>query len=183
MHKNWRWNLHGHLSLLPFTIGYALFCFVVYGARSWGFRSGVLIAIGGTRKDGSTRIWGNPGAQTIGTMTVFASTQEEAREDLHVHENCHVVEAQLFALGGAILTPVLFAALDWSPLLGIALGGFVGALAYTLAYGVCFLALWIAAGFGPWHESYRKNPFESLAYARQAAWLAATPAERAQVWS
>jgi hypothetical protein len=183
MNKLWKWFLPGHVWLLPFTVGYALFCFIAYGARSWGFRNGVVVAIGGTRPNGSTRIWGNPGAQTIGACTVFASTIEENRDDLHAHENCHVVEAMCFGLGGAALTPVVFALLSWSPLWGLALGGFIGAVLYSLAYGVCFLALWIAAGFGPWHASYRKNPFEVLAYSRQAKYVAMSSEQRSRVWT
>lgn len=178
MSKAWRWFVPGHVWLAPFTIGYAVFCFVVYGARSWGFRNGVVVAIGAPG-----RIWGRPGAQTIGACQVYADSAQENRTDLHVHENGHVVQAMAAALLGQLIVPLACVAIDWNALLGCALGGFIGALGYSIAYGVCFLVPFAAQGFARWHDAYEKNPFERQCYARQARWLEMSADERAGVWS
>jgi hypothetical protein len=183
MSKWWKWNLHGHASLAPFTLAYAVFCFIVYGARSWGVRSGVVVAIGDVNDKGVTRIWGRPGAQTIGACQCYADSTQINRVDLHVHENCHVVQAMAGALLGQALVPLACVALDWNALLGCALGGPIGAAGYALAYGICFLVPFAAQGFARWHDAYRKNPFEVQAYARQARWLEMTTEQRARVWS
>lgn len=180
MHKLWRWNLHGHISLLPFTLLYAVFCFVVYGARSWGLRRGVVICVG----ERLGRMFPGTGAQTIGGCTIYANTTEELREDLHVHENCHVVQAQAAALLGQVVVPLAFAAIDWPIPIGCAIGGPVGALGYSLVYGFCFLGAWTIRGFGPWRDAYHANPFEVQAYRRQTTWLHSMTAEqRKAVWS
>lgn len=180
MSKLWRWNIHGHIALLPFTLAYAAFCFVVYGARSWGFRNGVIVCVAprlGTMFPGT-------GGQTIGACTAYANTTELARVDLHVHENCHIAQAMAAALIGQVLVPLTCAALDWSPAVGCAIGGFVGALGYALAYGVLFLVAWIARGFGPWRDAYHANAFELQAYRRQALYVhELSPAQRTRVWS
>ena len=177
MHRYWKFNLHGHAALLPFTIGYALFCFVVYGARSWGFKGGLLLCIA------SKPMIGRPGAQTIGAAQCYADSTQIARMDLRVHETVHVVQAMCGALIGQVLTPVLFAALGWPIEWGCILGGFCGAALYSLAYGLCFLVAWIAQGFGDWRNAYHAVFFEKQAYARQAAWLAMSKEQRAEVWS
>lgn len=133
MSPRWRYFLPGYLWALPHTlVGLALA--IVYRAHSWWWHQGVLVAIGGKRPDGSTRIWGNPGAQTHGWLLFAASEDEFARRDLRVHEFVHVVQ------------------------------GFVGGPLYMLAYGACFLWAWMVRGFGPWHEAYAANPFERMAY-------------------
>lgn len=177
MHKNWRWNLHGHISMLPFTLLYALACLVIYRGESWGFRNGVLTCIGpklGTLIPGT-------GAQTIGGCQVYADTWQRARRDLHVHENGHIVQQMVCALVGLILTPAVLALLGYSPAWG-ALGGFLGTPLWGVAYGACFFALWIAQRAG-WRKAYRANPFEVQCYDAAAAYTAGTLETRAKAWT
>lgn len=188
MSKWWRIYLPGHLACLPITIGYAIFCFVWYRARSWGFRNGVVIAIGGTRRDGTTRIIGQPGAQTIGAMTVFADSTEINRDDLHVHENVHIVEAFVAsAIGLVLATGVLLLAWPSRWWLGLAFGGTAGAALYSLAYVVVFLR-WYLTDQGKderpgWHDDYLRNVFERWAYAAQARYKFMPPSKQLEVWS
>ena len=84
MSRRWRYYIPGYLMALPHTIvGLALA--VIYRAHSWQWVDGRLECIGGT-KDGRTRIWGRPGAQTHGWLIVYASAAQQQREDLRVHE-------------------------------------------------------------------------------------------------
>lgn len=129
----WRWFLPGYLWALPLTlIGFVLA--IVYRAHSFRWHEGVLVAIGGTHPDGSTRIWGGPGAQTHGWLVFAASEKQWARKDLRVHEFTHVKQA------------------------------FVGGLLYGIAYVSLYFVIWASKGFGPWHDAYRANPFEDQTY-------------------
>lgn len=187
MNKRTKYFIPGHLWCLPLTLGYALFALVVYRAHSFTFSDGVLSCIGGTfvrSSDGATvtRIWGRPGAQTIGAAQCFASEQQRARKDLHVHENTHIGEAFVAGALGMLVTPVV-AALVWhAPFMGLALGGFFGVLGYSLAYGVCFFVLFARGGFKAWEPAYRANPFEVWAYAAEDRYNAASPMERSRMW-
>lgn len=177
MHKNWKWNLHGHLSTLPFTLLYALWCFFGYGARSWGFRNGVLVCIGprlGTMIPGT-------GAQTIGSCEVYADSHQMNRDDLHVHENGHIVQQHVCAFIGAAVTPIVFAAVGWSPAWGIVLGSLLGTPIWGVAYGACFAWKWLKLRAG-WRTAYRSNPFEEQCYVRQAAFLGGDALYRARFW-
>lgn len=178
MSKWWKWFLPGYIWLAPFSLVYVVLCFVAYGARSWGMRSGVIVCIA------SKPMIGHPGAQTIGAVQCYADSLQINRTDLHVHENCHVVQAFAAALIGQVVVPLAFVGLGWNALLGCALGGFLGAAGYSLTYGLFFLALWTARGFGPWHDAYERNPYEVQAYRRQATWVHGMNAEqRSRVWS
>ena len=142
MSPRWKWNLVGHLWALPLTlIGLVLFKYV-YRAHSWRWHQGVLCCIGGAKigptargpQDGVTRIWGRPGAQTVGTTVCFADEHQFSRADLRVHEFVHCAQAM------------------------------VGGVLFGIAYGLVFLYQWAASGFGPWHAAYRANVFEAHAY-------------------
>lgn len=183
--KLWKWYIPGHVACLPLTLGYAIFCFLYYRARSWGFRNGVLLCIGGVDENGETRIIGKPGAQTIGACQAYANTVEELRVDLHVHENIHIIEAFVCAsagyLGGCIAT-----ALGASPW-WILLGGVAGALLYSLVYIGIFLR-WYATDQGAeekpgWHDDYLRNILEQWAYRAQARWKAADEKTKAKAWT
>lgn len=171
MHRFWRWILPCYLFTLPMTLAGFAISTLVYRAHSWSWYDGVLTCIGGRHDNGVTRIWGRPGAQTLGWIVIYASEDLRNEADLRVHEYAHVVQAFAGGIIGATLVPILFAAAGWSPALGLALGGFVGGLGFALVYGLFFLYLWGRFG-GDWFAAYWAIPFEVQARAAQDAYLA-----------
>lgn len=149
----------------------------------------MLCCIGGTFQRGNevvTRIWGRPGAQTIGAVQCYADESEYDRDDLHVHENTHIVEAFVCGMIGLALTPVAFAVIDRPAHIGLALGGFFGVLLYMLLYGVFFLRFYLTqqADERPgWEDDYRRNPMEAWAYDAQGKFALMPMGDRAKVWS
>ena len=185
------WRFFAHPFLLPFTIGYALFVLVVYRAGYWRMQDGVVTCIASSFERAITpkgpyqtvtRIWGRPGAQTIGALTVFADEHERARQDLRVHEHTHIVQQTLFALGGVAVVPPVFIALGIEPLWSLALSGFIGAAAYAIAYVAFFLVAFALVGFRDWKAAYHDNPFEKWAYEEQADYMDMRPVDKARVW-
>lgn len=150
MSRAWKWFAIGYLWALPATlIGLGL-C-IVYRAHSFGWRDGVLTCIGGI-KNGETRIWGKPGAQTHGWMQVYADERQLARTDLRVHENVHVVQ------------------------------GFLGGPLFMLAYVVTFLWFFAWGGFRDWKAAYHRIFFERHAYGVQEAYWRAPAEEQSETW-
>lgn len=175
MNRIWRYFFPCYLFTIVMTMAGFVISRAFYRAHSWEWYDGVLTCIGGVYANGVTRIWGQPGAQTLGWIVIYASEEERQRSDLRVHENVHVVQAFAGSLIGLALTPLLFLALGWSPLLGLALGGFVGGVGFALAYGILFLYLYLrqnASGVEGWYWAYRANPFEVQAYRLQDEFLA-----------
>ncbi len=113
MSRWWKWYLPGYLLLLPMTLGGCALALFVYRATFWRWHDGCLEVVGGRHPDGSTRIWGKPGAQTLGAMIVYADIFQMGRPDLRVHERVHVVQ------------------------------GMIGGPLFALAYGLSFLAIWV----------------------------------------
>lgn len=146
MNKKWRWFLPGYLMLLPMTIVGLLMCLLVYRATGWRWHGGVIECLGGDR------IWGKPGAQTLGLVIVYADEHQRSRADLRVHERVHIVQGML---GGPL---------------------------FALAYGLTFVWFWVASGFAHWHIAYMKIPFEVQAYARQMRFVTASNTERESYW-
>lgn len=177
MNRLWRYLFPCYLFTVIMTgAGFAI-ANAFYRASSWQWRDGVLTCIAGTAPDGTTRIWGKPNAQTLGWIIIFDTAEMREMPDLRVHENVHVVQAFAGSLIGLVLVPLLFLVLGWSPLLGLALGGFVGGVGFALAYGILFLyLLWKqnALGVKGWYYAYRANPFEEQAYRLQDKYLADT---------
>lgn len=173
MHRNWRLFIVGYLWCLPLTLGYLLFVVLpFYRPYAWKWNQGVLTCLGGTflNKEGlkTTRVWGRPGAQTVGSLQVYASEAQRQRADLRVHETTHVVQFFIGGLLGFLAMPAVSYLLGWSVLTGVLTGGFLGSIGAGVAYGVLFFGFWAGSGFGPWHAAYRKNYFEAQAYAAQA---------------
>lgn len=139
MSRNWRWFFLGYLWCLPLVLLFLPVVAFVYRSHEWRWHDGVLTCIGGSNDDGSTRIWGRPGAQTWGWLTVFASERERQRADLRIHERCHTVQA--FVLG----------------------------VLWIVIYGIMFIVPYIANPSAGWKAAYEKVAFEVWAYARQAA--------------
>jgi hypothetical protein len=152
------------------TLAGFLISWFAYGARNWLWHDGILTCVAGVSQDGSTRIWGKPNAQTLGWIVIFDTEENRHVVDLRVHEACHVVQSFAGSLLGFGLTPLLFLALGWSPLLGLLLGGFIGGLGFAALYGILFLYLLIKQGTG-WYTAYRANPFEVQAYDLQDKWI------------
>lgn len=162
MHKNWRWFIPGYIWCIHLTLGYLLFAVIAqYKPHSWRIHRGVITFI-------SERMLGRPKGQTVGAASGYASEEQFARVDLHEHENVHIVQAFLFGIGGLCIVPPVFAAIGWSPLLGLGLSGFIGTSTYALLYGIFFLWFFALQGFKDWKKAYHRNPFEKQAFKLQA---------------
>jgi hypothetical protein len=170
MSRLWRWYLLGYLFCLPMSLAAFVIGHLFYKAHSWAWMDGVLTCVGGTAEDGTTRIWGKPNAQTLGWIVFYDSETMRQEANLRVHENVHVAQAFIGSCVGVALTPLLFMAAGWSPLLGLVLGGFVGGLGFALLYGLLFLYLLLKMGTG-WYNAYMANPFEVQAYSLQDKFL------------
>lgn len=175
--KHWKWFIPGHVACLPFTILYAVACWIVYGARSWGVRNGVLVCIGPKLGE----LIPGTGAQTIGACQCYASSEQINREDLHVHENVHIIEAFVGSIVGYVgggIAVALGASPRW-----LLIGGMLGVVGYMAAYIVIFLARYLPNTDAGWHPAYRANIMETLAYDAQEKWTKGDAATRAKAWS
>lgn len=166
MSRNWRWLLPAYIWCLPMSIAGFVISLVFYKARNWHWHDGILTCVAGTSQDGTTLIWGKPNAQTLGWIVIYDTLDNRLMVDLRVHESVHVGQAFVGTIFGLVLTPILFATLGWSPLMGLCLGGFVGGLGFAALYGILFIYLLIRQGTG-WYWAYRANPFEIQAYTIQ----------------
>lgn len=167
MSPAWRFALYlgGYLMLLPTTLVGLVIALTFYGAHAFRWHEGVLVCIAELEADGRTsRIWGNPGAQTFGWLVIGASEAELARVDLRVHELAHVFQALALAWAAALaMVPVM--ALWWPPSAwSVSTAAFGGGLLFDVLYGLCFLVPFAAQGFSDWHRAYHKNPAEKHAY-------------------
>lgn len=113
---------------LPMTIVGLLLFALVYRATSWRWSRGCIECVGGDR------IWGKPGAQTLGGAICYADETQRARVDLRVHERVHVVQ------------------------------GMIGGPLFSLTYGLTFLWFFAWAPSKGWRAAYRRVPFEVQAY-------------------
>jgi hypothetical protein len=138
MSRNWRWFLIGYVWSLPLVLLFLPVVVAIYSAGSWVWHDGVLTCVAAKNDDGTTKIWGRPGAQTWGWVTVFASEAERQDAALRVHERCHTVQA--FVLG----------------------------ILWLLIYGIMFIVPYLRAPKAGWKAAYEKIAFEVWAYARQA---------------
>ncbi len=175
--KHWKWFIPGHIACLPFTLLYAVACWIAYGARSWGIRNGVLVCIG----EKLDEIFPGTGAQTIGACQCYASSKQELRDDLHVHENVHIIEAfigSIFGYIGGGIAVALGASPWW-----LLIGGMLGVVAYKAAYVAIFLARFLPNQSAGWHPAYRGNIFEVWAYDTQEKWTHADEATKAKAWT
>lgn len=166
MSRHWRYFVPGFVWVAPLTLVGLVLALVVYRARSWRWNAG-LECIGGTFvRDGRTitRIWGRPGAQTLGWLKIYADAGQRSRVDLRIHESAHVVQAFVGAILGQIVCAAIAGGLDFGPMWLVHAGGFLGAVGFAVAYGLCFLVPFAAQGFRDWHRAYRRNPFEIHAY-------------------
>lgn len=173
MSRNWRWVLPCYLFTLPATMVSFVIAAVFYRARNWKWYDGVLTCVAGRYSSGVTRIWGRAQGQTIGGwLQVYESEELRNCVDLRVHETVHVVQAFALSLAGVVVMPFVFALIGSSSVLGLALGGFLGALAFAVLYGALFLVCWAKQGFGHWYYAYLANPFEAQAYRIQDKYIA-----------
>jgi len=132
-----RWRYY-HLLLLPFVIPNmitSLLLAIPYGVENWRFSRGCLEFVA-KKRNGKTRIWGRPGAQSLGCPIIwYASTDKWDRADLRVHERCHVIQG-LLGLG----------------------------IPFGIAYGLHFMWNWTWCGFGAWRPAYLGIWAERQAY-------------------
>lgn len=170
MSRVWRYLFPCYLFTVVMTVAGLVIATVAYRARGWAWYDGVLGCVAGTHPDGTTRIWGQPNAQTLGWIVVYDSEAMRNEADLRVHEYAHVAQSFAGALVGLALCPLLFMAVGWSPLLGLTLGGFIGGLGFALLYGLLFLYLWARNG-GNWFVAYWNIPFEVQAREVQDKYL------------
>lgn len=134
-----------HLLLVPFTIpniAISLLLALPYGVRSWRWSDGCLELVARER-NGRTRIWGRPAAQSLGCNVIWYSSEHAMNNDaLRVHERCHVVQG-LLCLG----------------------------VPFLVGYALLFLYYWAKGGFGEWYDAYIQNPFERQAYRVQREYM------------
>jgi len=128
MNPLWRFNVLGHLLNIPMTIIGLLLFSLVYRATDWRWSDGCIECIGGDR------IWGRPGAQTLGGAICYADERQRSRVDLRVHERVHVVQ------------------------------GMCGSVLYSLTYGLAFLWFYLSDPKMGWKVAYYQIPFEVQAY-------------------
>lgn len=120
----------------------------IYGVDKWRWRAGAIEVMAGRNKDGSTRIWFKPGAQTWGLVIFCSSGFTYENEALQIHERVHILQTYLF-------------------------GAF-----YLVTYALSFVFLFalvrlnmdwwkrIASDDDVWH-AYRVIPWELWAYSKQ----------------
>lgn len=166
MSRAWRYVLvaGGYVMLAVMTLVGLLLALTVYHAHSFRFHEGVLLCVGGTKPDGTSRIWGNPGAQTLGWLTIGASEDELARADLRVHEYVHVADALAFALAWLPLGIALWVWTGMPIAAGVLETVLGGGILFAITYGVFFLVPFALQGFKDWHRAYHKNLLEKHAY-------------------
>lgn len=99
MHKDWQVLLlpFGYLMLTPMTLLGFVFAWI-YDARSFRIQNGIITCVAPLRDDGTSRIWGKPGAQTWGCLIIFASEDHRDDTSLQCHEVIHVWQGMLFSL-------------------------------------------------------------------------------------
>jgi hypothetical protein len=95
MNPKWKWFLPGYLFALPHTLIGLILTLIWYRPRAWRFADGVLECTAGRTKNGRTRIWGRPGAQTHGFLVVYASGASRRFLPLRRHERAHIVQGFL----------------------------------------------------------------------------------------
>lgn len=126
----------------------------IYGVDNWRWRAGAIEIQAKRKKDGRTRIWFQPGAQTWGIIIFCASERSFEDPPLQVHERVHILQALLFG----VLYPVTYL------------------LTFAVFFAIVKLKLdwWerhVNSRGEPdddvWH-SYRMIPWEIWAYAKQA---------------
>ena len=133
-----RWHRYYWL-LAPFTLPNVLISLLLaafYRPTSARWHDGCLELVAGTYDDGSTRIWGSPGAQCLGCQVVwFRSERHRDKGWLAVHERVHAIHG-LWGLG----------------------------VVFAVAYLGHFLYEWARDGFGQWRPAYRRIWSERIAY-------------------
>lgn len=167
MSPAWRFVLYfgGYLMLLPATLVGLTLALTVYGGHAFRWHEGALMCVAELKADGHTsKIWGNPGAQTLGWLVIGASEAELERVDLRVHELAHVAQALACALGGLVVYPVVHVVLGGEALTSAFVAPFSGGLVFAVTYGVLFGVPFALQGFRRWHDAYMKNPLEKHAY-------------------
>lgn len=97
MHKNWKYYWPGYAMALPCTLIGLFVAIVFYRSRVWSYRNGVIECEAGERKDGTSRIWFQPSAQTWGNLIIYRDLAARLNPPLRVHERVHVWQ---FMTGG-----------------------------------------------------------------------------------
>lgn len=121
---------------------------IPYGVDKWRWRAGAIEVMASRKKDGTTKIWFQPGAQTWGLIIFCANGHAYEDEALQVHERVHILQTILFG----IIYPVT----------------------YLLAFAVLFTLVKLKLDWWERHEgdddiwhAYRMIPWEIWAYSKQ----------------
>jgi len=147
---SWLWLLlplaPGLFIVLHTLLGLALMPF--YGVEKIRWYKGAVEVVAKCDENGTTRIFGRPGAQTWGLVIFYAREDAWERPSLRVHERVHILQSFLF---GAIYP-----------------------LTYLLSFGVLFIAVLLGAWkntpphhFNNMWRAYYRIPWEIWAYAKQ----------------
>ncbi len=90
MSEKWKYFILGYVWSLPTTLLGLLVVVLFYRPKSWYWSDGCIEVVAGTKQDGSTTIWGKPGAQTLGIVIVYANSVYRLAPHLRIHERVHV---------------------------------------------------------------------------------------------
>lgn len=172
MSNKWRWLLPCYLFTLPMSVAGLVLSVFKYKATSWLWHDGALTCIAGKHEDGTTLIYGQPMAQTLGWVVICDEESSRQLTDLRVHEYAHIVQAFYCSIIGLALTLPLFIVMKWSLFWGVVFGGLGGGLGFAALYAILFWYFLCLKGKANWYEAYRANPFEIQAYAVQDKYLA-----------
>lgn len=158
MNKVWRILLTPLYPLLIIN-AFVAYVYAVLWCRavSWKLISGTLTFIPG---EGRTMV-GNPGGQGWSWIVGYASEADRDIDNLRCHENVHVWQELMFALGGFVVGVclALFGAWGWA-----VLAAFSGGPIWAVTYGITFLINFARTGFADFWAAYRAIPFERHAY-------------------
>lgn len=102
-------KLLGYIWSLPLTI--IGLCFIpIYGIEAIYWYDGCIEIIAKKKKNGKTRIFGEPWGQTWGYLTYYDSEEHRKNKGLRVHERFHTVQGMIL---GILFIPLYVAHFLW----------------------------------------------------------------------
>ena len=117
----------------------------IFGVESIQWSDWCIEIVAKRNKEGKTRIWGRPGAQTHALVIFYSSEGNRLRRGLRVHERLHIIQEILFGIF------------------------------YLVTYGLSFLFnyfvlanfLWKHEEAPKWYRAYLRIPWEIWAFKKE----------------